>query len=53
MTYSQLANISAMKYANDLYTKSCNVAEVDDKATLNDIFIDGVNSPICHSLHKY
>lgn len=37
----------------DLFTKSCNVADIYDDSTLNDIFIDGVGSAFWQSLRKY
>lgn len=45
--------MTPMQYADYLNEYSCKVTDVYDKATLNDIFIEGVDPSIFQSLWKY
>lgn len=42
-----------MQNIDDLYAKSCIVADVYDESTLNNIFIEGVDLSIRHSPREY
>lgn len=55
LLYTKPANMTSMQYADDLYVKSYKVANIYGNATINNIFIDGDDSSICHSysLRKY
>lgn len=50
---TQLASMTLMQYADDLYDKSCKVPEVYDEMALNNIFIEGADSSLSHSLRKF
>lgn len=41
--YTHLAHTTSKQYADDIYTKSCKVADIDKEANLGIIFIIGVN----------
>lgn len=45
--YKSPANMNPRHYADDLYAKSCKVANVYDESMLNLIFIKAVDSSIC------
>lgn len=53
LRYTQPASMTPMQFADDLYAKSCKVANTYEEATLNDVFIEGVGSFICHSLREF
>lgn len=50
---TQPADMTPIQYANDLYAKLCKVSDVYDKTILNDIFIDEVDSSICHCIRYF
>lgn len=41
--YTPTAHMNSLQSANDLYLKPCKVADICDKSTLNDIFIENVD----------
>lgn len=45
--------MTPIKYANNLNAKLCKVADVNNKSTLNDNFIEKVDSSICSCFRKY
>lgn len=47
------AHMPPTQYANDHYEKSCRVADVHGESTLNNIFVEGVDPSICHSVPEY
>lgn len=51
--HSQASSTNTMQYAENLYAKSCKVADVYDESTLNGILVCGVDSAICHCLSNY
>lgn len=51
--YIHLARMTRMQYADDLDAESRKVAEFHDKATVNDIFIKGVDYSIYCRLQKF
>lgn len=53
MCYTQPPSLPPTKYADALYARSCKLADVYDEAALNDIFIEIIDSSICHSVWKY
>lgn len=53
MRNTQPANMTIMQYSDDLYAKSCKVADFYAEGTLNDIIIEMVDSTIYHSLCGY
>lgn len=46
LRYMQLANMTLQRYAEDLISKSCKVADLYDEGTLNDVFIERVDASI-------
>lgn len=59
MRYVQPANMTPQHYAGDLVATSCNVTEVYDEGTLNDVILKGVGvsaaivtATIEHRTHK-
>lgn len=53
LRYMQPAHITYKHYADNLYAKSCNMADVYDESTIADIFIDKVDSSVSDRLHEY
>lgn len=53
LRFSQPTSMTPMQYADDLYAKSSKVADAYEELTLNNIFIEEVDSSICHSLREY
>lgn len=53
LRYTKPASIGSMQHADSLHPESFKVADVDDKWTLNDSFIEKVNSSISRNLRKY
>lgn len=51
--YTQPPSVPLMQYADDNYAKSCKAVDVHDESTLNNIFIESVDSSIFHSLQEY
>lgn len=49
----QPALMTSQQFAEDLIANSCKIATVYDKSTLNDVFVDGVNAFVHHSLRDY
>lgn len=45
--------MTSMQYANNLYAKSCEVAEIFDKSTLNVIFMGKISFSISHIWRDY
>lgn len=39
-------------FANGLVANSCNFADINDESAESDVFIEGVDGPIWHSLCK-
>lgn len=52
LRFTQLASMTLMLYAGDLYPKSCEVADVYEESTLIDIFIQDVNTSSSNHLRK-
>lgn len=50
--YVQPPNMTPQECAKDLISKSCKVADVNDESSLNDMFIESVDMPICYSLRN-
>lgn len=48
-----LKNTTPQQFADDMITKSYEVADVYDESALNNVFIERVNASICHSLRGY
>lgn len=53
LLYNQAPSMTLMQYAGHLYKKVSKVEDVSDQFTLNDIFIEGGDFSICHSLWEY
>lgn len=53
LRYTQPANMNAQLYAEELIAKSCMVAIVYSKGTLNNVLIERVDKSIYHSLRNY
>lgn len=53
LRYMLPTNMFPLKYAEDLVAKSCKVTDVYEQETLNDVFIEGVDESIHHSLRNY
>lgn len=51
--YMQPDKTTHQQYANDLVAKYCKVAHVYDKGTLKDVFVEGVDASIRHSLRHF
>lgn len=51
--YTPSDSMTLIQYVDDLYEKFCKVADINDEATLTDIFVEGLDSSICHSLRQY
>lgn len=52
LRYIQLANMTPMQCAEDLYAKTFKVAEINCESMLNNVFIEEVDSSICHGLRE-
>lgn len=52
LRYIQPADMASIQYDNYLNAKSCEIKNVYDESTLNVIFIEGINSSICHSIQE-
>lgn len=50
--YKKPTNMTAIKCVGDLYTNWCKVANVYDEAKLYIIFIERVDSSVCHSVRE-
>lgn len=50
--YTQPTSMTLKQYADDLYAKSCKVADVYDESTLNNSVVEGVDIFSCHSPRK-
>lgn len=48
----QPAHMTSLQNAYDLYAKCCKVADVYGESTLNEIFSEGTDPSICHSLRE-
>lgn len=53
LRYMQLANMTLQQYVDDLTAKTCKVADAYDEDTLKDVFIEGADQSISHSLQTY
>lgn len=53
LCHTQPDYMTLMKYAEGLYGKSKKVADIQNEWISNDVFINGVDTSICHSLRKY
>lgn len=51
--YMQLSNMTPQQYVDDLVTRFCQVSEVYEKETLNDVIIVGVQTSMRHCLRHY
>lgn len=51
--YIQTAQMTPVRYVDDLYELSCKVAVVYKESNPNEIFIEGIDPSICHSLWEY
>lgn len=49
----QQSNMTLQRYGDDLIAKSCIVADEYETRTFNDVFMEGVDTPIRHSLGHY
>lgn len=45
--------MTPQQHTDDLIAKPCKVADVCDEGTLNEVFIEGVDAAIRHSLPNY
>lgn len=50
LRYMQLANMTLQQYTVDLVARLCKVAGVYDERTLKDVFINGDDASIRHTL---
>lgn len=53
LRYMQQANMTPQRYTEDLVAKSCKVADVYNKGTLNDVFLEEVDSSFRRNLSHY
>lgn len=53
LRYTQSANMTPMQYEDDLYSKSCKVADIYEESTLKDNSIERFDSSFCHCLPNY
>lgn len=53
LVYLQPAKITHQQHTDGLFAKGCTVADVYVDKTQEDIFIEGVDASICHSLVHY
>lgn len=53
LRYMQPSTLTEQQYAGDNIAKLCKVADVYDKSTVNDVFIESVDSSIQHSFSSY
>lgn len=51
--YIKPSSMTLIQYADSLYANSCKVIGVYDDSFLNDMFIEDVNSSVCHSFREY
>lgn len=50
LRYNQPPQMTPVHYADDLYGKPCEVADVYDESTSHNILIEEVNPSVCHCL---
>lgn len=53
LRYVQLKNMTPQQFADDLIAKRYKVATVNDKSTLNNVIIEGVDASIRNSSRNY
>lgn len=53
LRYTQPASINPVQYVHYVYAKSYKVADVYDEYTLPNIFVEGVDTSICHCIKVY
>lgn len=52
LRYIQSAHMTPTSYADNLYAKTCRIADVYNESFLNDTYIEGVDPSICHSIRE-